>query len=61
MTAKNHHIVRDCLIGTESLPVGLSSAQGICWCGFSHKVDSASTSPLSPCHSYILGVRVGMF
>lgn len=37
----------------ESLPVGLSLAQGICWCGFSHKVDSASISPLSPCHSYL--------
>lgn len=62
MTAKNHHIVRDCLIGTE---------RACLWASVQHKAFAGVASHIRwtllqhhlfpHCHSYILGVKVGMF
>lgn len=63
MTAKNYHLVQDCLVEAKRACL-LASGQRRTFDGVaSHKkVDCASTSPLSHAtHTYILGVRVGMF
>lgn len=54
MTAKNYHLVQDCLVGTERACLW-ASVQHKAFAGVAshNKVDSASTSPLSPCHSYL--------
>lgn len=63
MTAKNHHLVQDCLIWTE---------RACLWASVQHKAFAGVASHIRwtllqyrpfphATHTYILGVRVGMF
>lgn len=54
MTAKNYHLVRDCLVGAERACLWASSQRRtFAGVAFHKKVDCASTSPLSLCHSHV--------